>query len=224
MKSTVVPPGPNAEDFVVVMTATITPAPGVHVLRCDPEVRKRDYLEALQFWLDLADPRLQKIVFLENSGAPLDGFAALAARSAKAVELIAVPPSPVPANFHYGYGEMKAIEYGLGHSHLLKEAKLIIKATGRLKFPGLVELLDRLPGGLEIAVDCRNRGRIFGSKRGFAPTQLFIVAKGFYLDEFATAYDRMHEGYFMEQLIYDRLLGMPRSPRRVLRWPVSVEP
>ena len=214
----------NPAAFLVVMTATITPAEGVTLVRADPAVRKQDYLRALRFWLDQRDPRLGKILFLENSGAPLDDFEVLADGSGKPVEFISVPPTPIPAGLHYDYAEVKMLEYGLARSELWKDSSIMIKATGRLRFPGIAELLDRLPGDLEIAVDCRNRGRLFGGKRGFVPTQLFLVGKEFYHSHIETCYERMTPTDYLELLIYDELNALPKSRRRVLRWPVSVEP
>ena len=66
--------------FVVVMTATVTPSTGAVVGRSDPNLRREDYAAGLRFWLNHPDPRLTRIVLLENSGYDLSWFRALQIR------------------------------------------------------------------------------------------------------------------------------------------------
>lgn len=147
--------------YLLVLTATIRPAniPDIH--RKDVELRLNDYLTALRFWLSYPDPRLRNILFLENSGHDLSAIDRMVeeSNSGKEVEIISIPGNNIPPGINYGYGELEMLDQGLGRSELRKATTHMVKVTGRLMFPTLTHLLDRLPSSYEVAVDCRNRGR-----------------------------------------------------------------
>ncbi|NJL09515.1 MAG: hypothetical protein HC908_02810 [Calothrix sp. SM1_7_51] len=59
------------------MTACINPNNGNisnQVSRSDPKVRLQDYENSLKFWLTLNDSRIKKLIFIDNSGYPLDSL------------------------------------------------------------------------------------------------------------------------------------------------------
>jgi len=58
--------------YLLVLTATVTPFVGAQVQRSDPATRREDYKAAFRFWLNHADPRINRILFLENSGDDLE--------------------------------------------------------------------------------------------------------------------------------------------------------
>lgn len=147
--------------YLLVLTATIRPANLPGIKRKDVQLRLNDYLTALRFWLSYPDPRLRKILFLENSGYDLSAIQHLVegSNSGKEVEIISVPGNNIPPGIGYGYGELEMLDQGLGRSELRKFTTHMVKVTGRLMFPTLTRLLDRLPLSYEIAVDCRHRGR-----------------------------------------------------------------
>lgn len=60
---------------LIVMTATITPAPGIgNSVRVDPALRLSEYLDAFRHYASLPDELVQGILFLENSGHDLTPF------------------------------------------------------------------------------------------------------------------------------------------------------
>src|SRR3954471_4308953 len=72
---------------VLILTATITPPPGVPILaRTDPQLRLQDYIDALKFYLAVPNHVLDRIIFAENSGSDLSKLRALAEESDKRVE------------------------------------------------------------------------------------------------------------------------------------------
>ncbi len=140
--------------FVVVLTATITPVKGAQVARTNPDERKRDYMRAFRFWTQNRDPRLSRILFIENSGASLLDFRREAESAIdKDIEFVSVPPISLPLGLHYGYAEMQMLDYALSQSRHRSITTHMIKATGRLQFPKISALLDRLPAEFDIAVD-----------------------------------------------------------------------
>lgn len=213
--------------FVVVLTATITPVKGAQITRTNPDERKRDYIVAFRSWIQNRDPRLSRILFVENSGANLDDFQREAeAAPDKDIEFISVPPISLPSGLHYGYAEMHMLDYALSRSRHRSTTTHMIKATGRLQFPNISALLDRLPSEFDIAVDtCQ--ALPFGLRpQAFIPTQLFLASHSFYGTSLQNSYHDLRPDYpfYIEHLIYERLKTMPDNPRILNRWPISVEP
>jgi hypothetical protein len=213
--------------FVVVLTATITPLKGAQIARTNPDERRRDYMTGLRFWIQNRDPRLRRILFVENSGASLFDFRQEAESAAdKDIEFVSVPPISLPPGLHYGYAEMQMLDYALSRSRHRLLTTHMIKATGRLQFPKISALLDRLPSEFDIAVDtCQ--ALPFGLRpQAFVPTQLFLASHSFYSTSLQDSYHNLRPDYpfYIEHLIYERLKKMSDNPRILNRWPISVEP
>jgi len=213
--------------FVVVLTATITPLKGAQIARTNPDERKRDYMTGFRFWIQNRDPRLKRILFVENSGASLLDFRQEAETAAdKDIEFVSVPPISLPHGLHYGYAEMQMLDYALSRSRHRSITTHMIKATGRLQFPQISALLDRLPSEFDIAVDtCQ--ALPFGLRpQAFVPTQLFLASHSFYGASLQNSYHNLRPDYpfYIEHLIYERLKEMSDNPRILNRWPISVEP
>ena len=225
--------------YLVVLTATIVPATE-YVSRADPRVRLDDYKSGFRFWLHHPHPRLDKILFLENSGADLSELHAIFSREnrlGKTVEFISVGANRIPAGVHYGYGEMEMLDLGLQQSRLRRQTTHMIKATGRLTFPAIGRLLDRLPEEFKICVECRiptscyrwgiNPLKILRSRReAYTSTQLMIFSHEFYNRELQRLYPTLAatEGRHYETVIYPPILRQEGMPGVFLRWPVDVEP
>jgi hypothetical protein len=241
-----------ANTYVLVLTASVTPfdarhtpgAPvvGAIVTRNDPKVRRQDYMEAFRFWLEFDDPRVDRILFLENSGEDLTPFKQIVEhgnRLNKEVELISLAPCAIPEGFHYGWGELKMLDEGLEQSRLIQGASHFIKATGRLTFPNFRALLDRTPADCEAMVECRiptrsyRKGLTFFSalltrEGAYASTQLAIFSRSFYQQHLFGLYKTLQpDGHYprlIENLIYDRLMTIGKSSNVHLRFPVNCDP
>ena len=62
-------------EFLLTMTACIDPRKGdCTLVRSDPAIRLADYESSLQYWLGYADPRIRRILFIENSGTLSDSL------------------------------------------------------------------------------------------------------------------------------------------------------
>jgi hypothetical protein len=227
--------------YLVALTATVTLSVGVQAQRNDPVTRREDYKRAFRFWLKNADPRINRILFLENSGEDLTFLKKIVEEEntfAKAVEFISTPCIPVPAGLHYGWGELKTLDYGLSQSRLVKETSHLIKATGRFTFPNISKLLDRTPAGCDVMVDCRIPVSSYRKGLNLIPallkregagvtTQLTIFSHRFYQAHILGLVDTMKPfGYpgMMEPLIYDELIKMEHADGVYLRFPVNCDP
>jgi hypothetical protein len=213
------------------MTACIAPElgisgkPGNRLQRSDPSIRLSDYAAALAFWLDHPDPRIDLIVFAENSGYDLSELNALvqASNSKRRVELLSVPLCKWPEHVHYGYCELQIIDDALSRSALLSDARYFVKATGRLQFAGLTRLLDRLSDEFLFAVDCHHRP--FRPERGGVATQLMLFNKQFYLHNLVGVNGKLQPWVIshIEDLLFRELMKFRGVTGAVLRWPVNVD-
>jgi len=217
-----------AKQFLLLLTATVTPAPGTKVSRNNPALRRSDYFTAFSYWLNHPDPRLQHILFIENSSADLSEFQAAAGKSGKQVEIISIPPNPPPPEMHYGYSELQMIDQALTQSALRRCTTHMIKATGRLTFPRLPRLLNKLPDDFRIVVDARARLPFRKSERGFISSQLFVARHDFYDELLRTGYHALTKAYhypeMIEHLFFELLSPLKGQKGILLRFPVNCEP
>lgn len=217
-----------AHQFLLLLTATVTPAPGTKVARNDPALRRSDYFTAFNYWLNHPDPRLRRILFIENSSADLSEFKAAAYKSGKEVEIISLPPNPPPPEMHYGYSELQMIDQALAQSTLRGKTTHIIKATGRLTFPTLPRLLNKVPDDFRIVVDARARLPFRKSEGGFISSQLFLVRHDFYDEILRKAYLALakahHYPALIEHLLFEVLTPLKGQKGVLLRFPVNCEP
>jgi hypothetical protein len=216
-------------DYLLVMTACIDPSTGpAKMVRADPAVRLEDYRRSLRYWIDQPDPRLCRILFLENSGHPLDKLKAEATTlpRGKQVEFISMNCNDFPPDMTYGYSELRMMDRGIGQSELARSAGYLIKTTGRLTFPNLPRLLDRLPRGYEFAVDSRNTRAFTEIPQVFVASQLMIFSKPFYERHIRTLWQEMpRRGMpLAEKILWDELIPFRNQPGAILRWPINVDP
>jgi hypothetical protein len=218
--------------FLLVMTATITPAVNAGVRRSDPALRMEDYKRALRYWLGYEHPSAEHILLLENSGADLKELEEIAAKEnpqGKRVEILSVPGNRIPEHTNYGYTEMELLDNGLAQSKLRRETTHMIKVTGRLTFPAIGKALDliqkRQPAvPLELMVDCRKLGF---PRRGFdAKTQIFVCSHEFYDRVLRDSRKEMNatDVRLLEHLIFRKVIPYKGQVGVYLRFPCNVEP
>jgi hypothetical protein len=221
-----------SNEYLLVMTACIDPSAGHYrVDRADPAIRLLDYQHALRFWLSYPDERVRRILFIENSGYSLDSLKMIAASEnkwEKETEFISLDCNWYPENSHYGYAEMRMLDLGLQQSRLRRETTHMIKATGRLTFPSLSRLLDRIPDGFDFVADARAWLTPWKKHRvPFVGTQLILFSHDFYASHLQTRYDDMAKSrHWMESFFYRELSQLPPSAEhpRLLRFPSNVDP
>jgi hypothetical protein len=213
--------------YLLVMTATITPAANAGVKRADPLLRLEDYKQALRYWLKYEHAAADRILLLENSGADLSELRAIAADEnplGKPVEILSVEGNRIPEGTNYGYTEMEMLDDGLALSQLRKQTTHMVKATGRLVFPALGKALDRIGKPFELMVDCRKLGF---PRRGFdAAVQLFVCSHEFYDRVLRDAKKEMNatDLRLLEHLIFRKVIPFKGQLGYYLRFPCNVEP
>lgn len=207
------------------MTATITPS--VKIKRNDPNVRRADYFNAFRYWLDHPDPRFGNILLMENSGADLSEFHAAARKTAKRVEIISVPPSPPPPAQAYGYSELEMMDFALGQSKLRQETTHMVKLTGRLIYPTLPRLLNKIPDWPAMVADSRKPLPFRRTETVTVTSQLFVVKHDFYDLHLRKSYLVAHKDarpFFVEHVFW-LILSDPKVKDQVMfRFPINCEP
>ena len=122
------------EDFALILTATVLPAPGLAALtRSSATIREADYLSAFDYYLH-NHPRIRNLVFVENSGWPLDKFKRAASLNplGKRVEIVSLSINDFPPARGKSYGELSLLKHGVAASEVLSKTKYVAKVTGRL--------------------------------------------------------------------------------------------
>lgn len=226
-----------SKDCLLLLTATVNPGV-VPVQRANPQIRETEYLTALNFWLKKWGG-IQRIVFIENSGWPLDKFRALADkhREKKDVEFISLNINHLTGARGKGYGESRLIEEGLPLSKHFQEVSYIVKVTGRLKLLNLNQILRKLPAETDLAAENSDNG-LFRELCHYVnqeeadlfhrwlDTRFFLVKKTFWQTRLAAFSDLLddRDGRYLEhrlfQLAHHEQLGrtavivhrLPRIP------------
>jgi hypothetical protein len=213
------------------MTACIDPGKGEYRLaRADPKVRLADYAKALRFWLSYADDRIGDILFIENSNYPLDSLRDIAASSnprGKRVEFVSLDCNWYPPGGHYGYAELRMLDLALPLSRLRQTTTHMIKVSGRLVFPRLTRLLNRLPARFDAVVDTRNWRTPFRRlNQPNVTTQIILFSHEFYERRLQRCYLELEGGpeSHMETIFYRKLVSLQGNERIVLRFPCNVSP
>lgn len=222
--------------YAVVLTACIDPgraAGPCPVRRSDPEARLADYARGLRFWLRLRNDRIRAVIFLENSGFPLDRLADVVSREnvrGRTCELISLNCNEHVDGVSYGYSEFKLLDLGLERSAGVHGVDYLIKATGRYLFPDVRRLMSRLPHPYLVAADSRDNGWLRHYHQRIVSAHLMFFGVDFFDTTVRTLYRGMRpyaeqpRKSFIEDVLYDTLIPMRDHPGVILRWPCNCEP
>lgn len=120
--------------------------------RHDPRVRLQDYSSALCAWITRQDA-VRDIVFVDNSGHPLDELQAIVDRHASAgkrVELISFRPTDSTSARGRSFGELNILQTALARSTLLEDAAAFAKVTGRVFIPNFDAIMTAIASDFDI--------------------------------------------------------------------------
>jgi hypothetical protein len=148
---------------IALITSTIAPDPGVVGLqRTNVQDRLEDYIKGLTFYCECLDRNVfQKLVYVDNSGYPLDDLVSIVAarRLAARVEFISYKSTVSPKNGRF-YLELNLLNYAMKTAAFLNEAHddVIWKVTGRylIKNIGRIIANCRNHPQYDFYVNCRN--------------------------------------------------------------------
>lgn len=127
------------DNIVILMTGTVKPNSFATLALKDPDIRKAQYVDAIQFYLTKTN---LNIVFVENSGVLLDKeFENHKHRNR--LEFVTYKSEPTIPDKGKGSKELEIINYSVIHSKFISESDSIIKITGRLKVLNIIELTSK---------------------------------------------------------------------------------
>ncbi|MEG3437220.1 hypothetical protein V0288_08830 [Pannus brasiliensis CCIBt3594] len=214
-------------DFVLLLTATIDIKGMPKAYPTVPEQRQEDYCNSLRYYLN-NHPRVTKILFVENSGWPLDRLREVATENPdrKQVEFISLNANHFPRAFGKGYGENLLIEQGVLQSNLVRESSYIGKITGRIYLLNLTEILTNIDREFDCLCDFKEPyfKQITGVKDSipYADTRFLVFRKSFYHEYIQPLHARHRQGCFYSEHQYRRAIELAAPSTQVLkRFPIE---
>lgn len=206
---------PKPTPIILLMTATIEPnvaMPGT--TRADPDLRRLDYMEALEAYLQMPAGVPDRILFCENSGADLSSLKALVGSAnphGKLVDFLSFR-SDCPQDRGKGYSELDILDRA--HEGFLLsgdevENARIWKVTGRLVVSNLEEMIATSPEHFHLYADFRSVPFI-GERLGgndWVDTRLFAYTRAGY-DRFIYR-KKEFVGWTIEKSLFEMLRNRP---------------
>ena len=148
----------------LLLTATITPptsgVPGL--IRLDPELRLRDYLTALEFYLKQPTDVIERVVFADNSASDVSAVQDLANQLGGDKQVIVTSHQGLdyPPELGRGYGEMRLLDYLVNDfaplASLPSETK-VWKGTGRYMLINIAASVHAAPKDYDVYCDLKNK-------------------------------------------------------------------
>jgi hypothetical protein len=190
---------PPAVQMPIVLTATIIPNQVAG--SANPQARLKEYLNTLEFYLQQAP-----VIFLENSGYPLERHGEFAETSQLRVKKF--PPSAHPERGK-GYQEFEMLDAWLATEK--NPPTRWLKISGRYQLHNIDALL----------AECRTEqrcGLIIDqvARTGVARTYSFCVDTGFYRQQMRGLYQQCDDrtGEWIERVLFRKLKTVPASKVR----------
>jgi hypothetical protein len=218
-------------NFVLLLTAAIDIKGMKKAYPKDPKTRERDYISSLNYYIQ-NHPKVRKIVFVENSGWPLDLIKQACADNphGKEVEFISLNINDFPREYGKGFGEISLIDMGIKQSRLAKSSSHIGKITGRIRLLNLTNILTRIElNKYKCIFDVKDQGWFlkkyvlrekFASP--YADTRFLIFEKSFYLQYFQPRLLNHDAGvFYMEREIFNAIEIAKESESVLNRFPIE---
>lgn len=183
-------------NFVLLLTACINPKGMSKTVLQDKDKRLAQYKAALEWYLQNTNV---KIVFIENTCFDISNDYAEHIKSGR-LEVLTFDGNNYDKKLGKGYGEALIIEYGFKKSQFIKEAKDIVKITGRLIIKNIEQLLNHSKSN---SVYC-NLVRAY-SRKNTGYSIFFRAPKSFYTEYFLKNITLINDDnlYYFEHYLND---------------------
>jgi len=191
----------EANNAVLLLTATVSVGTTPNVERADPVARLNDYIRSLDKWLEQRE--FKKIVLVENSGFdPLvikDSISKIPEEVE--LEIITYNGGTYELGRGKGFGEKEIIKFAVTNSNLLANASGFVKVNGRYFVSELGGLIDKLPSSIEVFSDLRPCFK-------FSDSRVILCSKNFYLKFFMAFLEQVDErkGVYFEHALANAIL------------------
>ena len=164
------------DNFSLILTCTIAPKKNMpYLARSSVKDRRDDYLYAFSKWLD--NECIKNIIFIENSGSPINDFIILYKSHMRYksinVEFLSADLRNHPQRLGKGYGEQKCLKYILNKSKQIQKTRRFIKCTGRYYVTNASKILKKFT--LDTDCFCEvNKNLLWADSRFFGGSLEFI--------------------------------------------------
>jgi hypothetical protein len=128
------------KNITLLLTACVNPEGMRFTALQDPQVRYKQYIDAVRFYLEKTS---LKIVFIDNSGCDISFEFEEYIRKER-LEVLYFNGNSFDKKLGKGYGEMLIIEYALKYSCFISKSQYILKITGRLKLLNIDKVLQQI--------------------------------------------------------------------------------
>lgn len=183
-------------DYVILLTACVDPKGMSYTYLVDNNIRKRQYIAALTFYLqETSFP----IIFCENT---LCDFSDLFEDHIKVgrLEYITFDGNNFDKSRGKGYGEMEILEYAFNNSCLLKNANRVVKITGRLRCMNINSLIK-----MNMLVVCSAiQTNYISGKSKMMDSKIVIAPSYFFKNELISRKNMLNDsaGIYFEHMLF----------------------
>lgn len=190
--------------YTILLTACINPNGMAMTVLQDVEERKKQYINAINFYLKSTD---MAICICENTNEQLQQYFTNDHKFNDRLEFLIFDGNNYKNDYGKGYGEMQIIQYAILHSKLIAKSDIIIKITGRLMVLNLPHLitLNRVLNKKTIQTQFTNGN--------FIDSRLIIAPKDFYMQDLIPLKDKLSESkhIIFENLLYDAIINRKKN-------------
>lgn len=183
----------------ILLTACIYPDKMVNTELQDANVRKKQYLEAIDFYLKETNC---KIIFCENTGT--DIFEEISsAEKYNRLEYLTFPGNDYDKSIGKAYGEGKIIKYAIEHARLLRDTDYLIKITGRVKILNINQMIGQLQKSVKTKDSDIIQLELSGER--FAKSVCFAAPATWLLETVNKYGEYLSESFWFEAMLYDSI-------------------
>ncbi|ACK67505.1 conserved hypothetical protein [Rippkaea orientalis PCC 8801] len=218
------------QDFALILTASIDIKGMPKAYPTVAEQRQEDYYNSVKYYVN-NQPRIQKIIFIENSGWPLDRVQEAIKDNPhnKKVEFISLNCNDFPRQLGKGYGECLLIEKGLEQSNLIQTVTHFAKITGRIYLKNMTQILERTEEYYDCLCDYKDQGwrirKLWGEKYvgPHCDTRFLVFSRDFYQNYIKPLHQQHQKGcFYIETQFYDQIKSLEGEQKIINRF--AIEP
>lgn len=199
--------------YTILLTACINPNGMSFTFLQDVVEREKQYIKAINYYLEHTK---YNVVFCNNSGEDISGKIK---SKTNRFECLAFYGNDYDRELGKGYGEMLILKYALANSQFIKKTDYIIKITGRLIVPNLIQSI-RTTNLIWLFM----KGKIYFSainrKLKIIDSRCLIAHKYFF-EELILSAEELNDtkGYYFEHLLFDMIFRLDLQLKICLFYP-----
>lgn len=203
---------------ILFLTACVNPNGMALTAIQSPDVRLKQYLEAVKYYLAHTP---FKILLIDNSSFDFTPYFEEEVKAGR-IEILNFNGNCFDKNLGKGYGEGVIIKFAFEHSRFIQEHETVIKITGRHIVTNVIRLM-------KVATKLNFPFRPFiaaniSSKEHIAVSDIFIATKDFFQDFFLKKLGMINDsnGIYFEHVLYESIYRGYLNNFRVICFPIII--